>query len=173
VRHSSDGPTTPDSPLRPSRRGPRGMLLTPRRFSHCPVFARLWLPTRRQARAMWLIAHSAVTLPSTGPRESSSYDPKTSEGGNVQCTLPRSSRVFVFLPGDERRRESHLFTPDVGFNILAPCLREPSANGPKVVSPIVAPRSLGPILERGASSTPWTPSASRIATLRAGRRDGS
>ena len=66
-----------------------------------------------------------------------------------------------------------MFTPDVGFNILAPCLREPSANGPKVVSPTVAPRSLGPILERGAASTPWTPSASRSATLRAGRRDGS
>ena len=119
MRHGSDGPTTPDSPLRPSRRGPRGLSLTPRRFSHRPVFARLRLPTRRRARATWLVAYSAVTLPSTGPRESSSYDPKTSEGGNVLCTLPRSSRVFVFLPEDERRRESPVFTPDVGFNILA------------------------------------------------------
>ena len=135
MRHSSDRPTTPASPLRPSRRGPRGLSLTPRRFSHRPVFARLRLPTRRRARATWLVAYSTVTLPSTGPRESSSYDPKTSEDGNVLCTLPRSSRVFVILPEDERRRESPVFTPDVGFNILAPCLREPSANVPKVVSP--------------------------------------
>jgi len=135
VRHSSDGTTTPDSPLRPSRRGPRGMSLTPRQFSHRPVYARLRLPTRRRARAAWLVAYSAVTLPLTGPRESLSYDPKTSKGGNVLCTLPRSSRVFVFLPEDEGRRESPVFTSDVGFNILAPCLREPSANGPKVVSP--------------------------------------
>ena len=173
MRHSSDRPTTPASPLRPSRRGPRGPSLTPRRFLHRPVFARLRLPTRKRARAMWLVAHSAVTLPSTSPRESLSYDPKTSEGGNILCTLPRSSRIFVILPEDERRRESLVFTPDVGFNILAPCLREPSANGPKVVSPTVAPRSLGPILERGAASTPWTLSASRSATLRAGHRDGS
>ena len=134
MRQSSYGPTTPDSNLRPSRRGPRGLSLTPRRFLHRPVFARLRLPTRKRARATWLVAHSDVTLPSTGPRESSSYDPKTSEGGNVLCTLPRSSHVFVFLPEDERRRESPVFTPDVGFNILAPCLREPSVNGPKVVS---------------------------------------
>ena len=79
MRHSSDGPTTPASPLRPSRRGPCGLSLTPRRFSHRPVFARLRLPTRRRARATWLVAYSAVTLLSTGPRESSGYDPKTSE----------------------------------------------------------------------------------------------
>jgi hypothetical protein len=33
--------------------------------------------------------------------------------------LPRSSRVFVFLPEDKRMWESPVFTPDVGFNILA------------------------------------------------------
>ena len=51
-------------------------------------------------------------------------------------------------------------------------LRVPSASRPKVVSPTVAPRSLGPIFERGVASTLWAPSASRSATLRAGRRDG-
>ena len=84
MRHSSDGPTTPASPLRPSRRGPRGLSLTPRRFSHRPVFARLRLPTRRRARATWLVAYSAVTLPSTGPREFSGYGPKTSEDGFIR-----------------------------------------------------------------------------------------
>ena len=83
--------TTPDSPLRPSRRGPRGLSLTPPRFSHRPVYARLRLPTRRRARATWLVAYSAVTLPSTGPRESSGYDPKTSEDG---CPL-RSLRALA------------------------------------------------------------------------------
>ena len=91
MRHGSDGPTTPDSPLRPSRRGPRGLSLTPRRFSHRPVFARLQLSTRRRARATWLVAYSAVTLPSTGPHESSGYDPKTSEDG---CPL-RSLRALA------------------------------------------------------------------------------
>ena len=91
----------------------------------------------------------AVTLPSTGPRESSSFDLKTSEGGNLLCSLPLASMF------------------------LLPCLRAPSATGPKVVSPTIAPRSLGPNLERGAASTPWTRSASRSATLRAGRRDSS
>ena len=91
----------------------------------------------------------AVTLPSTGPRESSSSDPKTSEGGNLLCSLPLASMF------------------------LLPCLRAPSATGPKVVSPTVASRSLGPNLERGAASNPWTRSASRSATLRAGRRDSS
>ena len=91
----------------------------------------------------------AVTLPSTGPRESSSSDPKKSEGGNLLCSLPL---VSMFL---------------------LPCLRAPSATGPKVVSPTVAPRSLGPNLERGVASTLWTRSASRSATLRAGRRDSS
>ena len=119
MRHSSDRPSTPASPLRPSRQGPRGLSLTPHRCSHRPVFASLRLSTRRRVRATWLVAYSAVMLPSIGPRESSSYDPKTSEGGNVLCTLPRSSRVFVFLPEDKRRRESPVFTPDVGFNILA------------------------------------------------------
>ena len=52
-------------------------------------------------------------------------------------------------------------------------LRAPSATGPKVVSPTVAPQSLGPNLERGAASTPWTRSVSRSATLRAGRHDSS
>ena len=56
---------------------------------------------------------------------------------------------------------------------LTSCLRAPSVTRPKVVSPIVAPRSLGPIFERGVASTPWAPSASRSATLRVGRRDGS
>ena len=132
MRHSSDRPTTLDSPLRPSRRGPRGLSLTPRRFSHRPVFARLRLPTRRRARATWLVAYSAVTLPvlaslrltirrqakaetscvhSRGPRTSSSSYPKTSEGGNLLCSLPMSASIF-----------------------LPPCLREPLANRPKVVS---------------------------------------
>ena len=56
---------------------------------------------------------------------------------------------------------------------LTSCLRAPSATGPKVVSPTVAPRSLGPIFERGVASTLWAPLASRSATLQAGRRDGS
>ena len=52
------------------------------------------------------------------------------------------------------------------------CPRAPSATGPKVVSPTVAPRSLGSIFGRGRASTLWAPSTSRSATLRAGRRDG-
>jgi len=34
-------------------------------------------------------------------------------------------------------------------------LRIPSASGPKVMSPTVAPQSLGPILGRGVASTSW------------------
>ena len=90
-----------------------------------------------------------VTLPSTGPRESSSSHPKTREGGNLLCSLTLAS-MFLLIS-----------------------LRAPSATGPKVVSPTVAPRSLGPNLERGAASTPWTRSAFRSATLRARRRDSS
>ena len=38
-------------------------------------------------------------------------------------------------------------------------LRVPSASRPKVVSPTVAPRSLGPSLGRGVASTSWAPPA--------------
>jgi len=89
VRHSSDRPTTSDDPLRPSRRGPRG-----------------------------LVAYSSPMLAPSSLRASSASDPKISEGGNLLCTLPRSSRVLVFLPEDKRRREFLVFTPDVGFNVL-------------------------------------------------------
>jgi len=75
--------------------------------------------------------------------------------------VDRPSRVFGLRSEDQRR---WLHTPSG--------LREPSASNPKVVSPTVAPRSLGPIFGRGAASTPWAPSAPRSATLRAGRRDG-
>ena len=89
-------------------------------------------------------------LASPGLRRSSSSYPKTGEDGYLLRS--RLSLTSAFLPS---------------------CLRAPSATGPKVVPPTVAPRSLGPIFERGVASTPWAPSASRSATLRVGRRDGS
>ena len=91
-----------------------------------------------------------TTLVSPGLRVSSSSDPKIHEDGPSPHLLLASASLF-----------------------LMSCLRASSATNPKVVSPIVAPQSLGPIFRRGAASTPWAPSASRSATLRAGRRDGS
>ena len=87
--------------------------------------------------------------------------------------VARSSPVFVFRPEDPRDGPSQRLLLTSASLLLTSCLRAPSATGPKVVSPTVAPRSLGPIFGRGATSTPWAPSASRSATLRAGRRDGS
>ena len=81
-------------------------------------------------------------LASPGLRRSSSSYPKTGEDGYLLRS--RLSLASVFLPS---------------------CLRAPSATGPKVVSPTVAPRSLGPIFGRGTASTPWAPSASRSATF--------
>jgi len=74
--------------------------------------------------------------------------------------------------GPTRRASPRLLLTSASL-LLTSCLRAPSATGPKVVSPIEAPRSLGPIFGRGASSTPWALSASQSATLRAGRHDGS
>ena len=87
--------------------------------------------------------------------------------------VARSSPIFVFRPEDPRDGPSPRLLLTSASLLLTSCLRAPSATGPKVVSPIVAPRSLGPIFGRGAASTPWAPLASRSATLRAGRRDGS
>jgi len=84
-----------------------------------------------------------------------------------------SSPVFVFRPEDPRDGPSPCLLLTSASLLLTSCLRAPSATGPKVVSPTVAPRSLGPIFGRGATSTPWAPSASRSATLRARRRNGS
>jgi len=87
--------------------------------------------------------------------------------------VARSSPVFVFRPEDPRDGPSPRLLLTLASLLLTSCLHAPSATGPKVVSPTVAPRSLGPIFGRGAASTPWAPSASRSATLRAGRCDSS
>ena len=101
MRSSSDGPATPDNPLRSARRRPWGPLLT-LRYEACV----------------------------SGLRVSSASDPKTSEDGHpLRSFLALAS---VYMPS---------------------CLRAPSATGPKVVSPTVAPQSLGPIFGRGAAST--------------------
>ena len=90
-----------------------------------------------------------MMLASPGLRLSSRSVPKNSE----DCPPPR-----LLLP--------------LASVILVSCLRAPSATGPKVVSPTIAPRSLGPISRRGGALTLWAPWASQSAALRAGRRDG-
>ena len=90
-----------------------------------------------------------VTLASPGLRLSSHSKPKNSEDGPPPRLLLASASV-----------------------LLVSCLRAPSATGPKVVSPTIAPQSLSPISRRGGASTLCAPWASQSATLRAGRRDG-
>ena len=146
VRYSSERPTTPGGPLHPGRRRPRGLLTTP---YHDAGVARsspvfAFRPEEQRRRATSALDFSVLGV------LSSPSDPKTSEDGPPPYLLLASAS------------ES-----------LTSCLRAPSATGPKVVYPTVAPRSLGPIFGRGVASTPWAPSASRSATLRAGRRDGS
>ena len=80
--------------------------------------------------------------------------------------VDRSSRVFLFRPEDKRRRESSMFTP-VGFNVFTALSSRTFSDRTEGGVPNSSPS------ERGAASTPWTRSASRSATLRAGRRDSS
>ena len=149
VRYSSERPTTPGGPLHPGRRRPRGLLTTPYLDAgiaqSSPVFA--FRPEEQRRRATSALA-PGIGFSVLGVLSSPS-DLKTSEDGPPPCLLLASAS------------ES-----------LTSCLRTPSATRPKVVSPTVAPRSLGPIFGKGGASTLWAPWASRSATLRAGRRDG-
>ena len=93
----------------------------------------------------------AMMFASLGLRVSSAYRPNTSEDGHPLCSL--LALASVHMPS---------------------CLRAPSVTGPKVVSPTVAPRSLGPILggtwhrSRGRHRRPEVPPFGLGAAMVAG-----
>jgi len=95
----------------------------------------------------------------------SSYSPKTLHPLLSSIGASKTHPCCVF---GQTTEDLHVLRSSLASTREPLGLRVPSVSRPKVVSPTVAPRILGPRLGRGVASTSWAPPAPEAPPFRLG-----